>query len=411
MRRSLAGRLAVLGALYLVQGLPYGIQTGALQLILRRQGVSLSEIGFAGALFLPWLLKLIPAPFVDAYFIPALGRRRTWILPLQLGMVGCALVAATSDIEQNLSLLYVVLLLMNVCAALMDVAVDGLAVDLLGEHELGPGNAAQVVGYKLGSVLTGGLLVWLSAQLGGWSALFWSIVGIVGVVFLITLWFREPDVANDAEAVGLVDVARVLAKTVSRPGMRWVLLFIATYKLGESLADAMFKPFLVDHGYTDAQIGLWVGTWGKVASVLGSLAGGLLAARIPIVRAVGITAALRALPIVAQWALAVVGPTDETVIAVTCTEHFFGGAITTAMFAFMMSRVDRRIGGTHFTAFATVEVLGKMPAGLLSGVIAEQLGYAGTFGAGAVLSLVFLFLLVPLHRTSAPATLPAEEGA
>ena len=49
-------------------------------------------------------------------------------------------------------------------------------------------------------------------------------------------------------------------------------------------------------------------------------------------------------------------------------EELTGGGLTTAMFAFMMGRVDRRIGATHYTVLAGVEVLGKSPGGLLSGV-------------------------------------------
>ena len=116
-----------------------------------------------------------------------------------------------------------------------------------------------------------------------------------------------------------------------------------------------------------------------------------------------LTAALRALPVAGQWALAAFGPTAAGVIAVTTAEHFFGGALTTAMFAFMMSRVDRRIGATHYTALATVEVLGKAPAGILSGVLARAVGYHGVFAIATLLSVAFLGLLFPVRRAiSAP---------
>ena len=77
---------------------------------------------------------------------------------------------------------------------------------------------------------------------------------------------------------------------------------------------------------------------------------------------------------------------------------FFGGALTTTLFAFMMSRVDRRIGATHYTLLATLGVLGKSPGGWLSGVASETWGYAAVFFAAIVLSLLYLLLLVPLAR-------------
>jgi hypothetical protein len=168
----------------------------------------------------------------------------------------------------------------------------------------------------------------------------------------------------------------------------------------------MFKPFLVDHGFAREQIGLWVGTWGMLFSIAGSVAGGLLAGRVPLLRAVAITAALRALPVGAEWWLSLVRVTPLRVVSVTCVEHFFAGALTTAMFAYMMSRVDRRIGATHYTLLATVEVWGKLPAAALSGVVAQATGYAALFGISTVLSAAFLWLLLPIARQKQAAAEP-----
>ncbi len=137
-----------------------------------------------------------------------------------------------------------------------------------------------------------------------------------------------------------------------------------------------------------------------VFSVAGSFAGGILASRVPILRAIAIAAALRAVPVFGEWWLVFQAPTPEQVIAVTCAEHFFGGALTTAMFAFMMSQVDRRIGGTHYTALAVVEVAGKSPAAWASGVVADAWGYGGVFAAAALISVAYLGLLVPVFRVA-----------
>lgn len=401
-RRPLATRVALLGALYLVQGLPFGFQAIALPVMLRRQGIGLEEIGFAGALAAPWMLKLVWAPAVDAYHVGAIGRRRSWILPLQLGLALSCGAAAFVDPEAQLGMLLGLVLAMNLFAATLDVAVDGLAVDLLDPSELGPGNIAQVVGFKLGMLTTGGLMLAYLATLG-WPRFFFVMAGLVVAVLVVTLVWREPEAPAAQRSEGIGDVWRAARRAVRLPGAGWVLAFIATYKLGEAAADAMFKPFLVDEGFGDDQIGLWVGTWGTVASLTGSVAGGLLARRLPLLGAVALTAALRALPVAGQWALAAFGPTAAGVIAVTTAEHFFGGALTTAMFAFMMSRVDRRIGATHYTALATVEVLGKAPAGILSGVLARAVGYPGVFAIATLLSVAFLGLLFPVRRAiSAP---------
>lgn len=397
-----AGKIGLLLALYFVQGLPFGFQAIALPVYLREEGVSLTGIGFVGLLALPWVLKIFWAPLVDRYHLPALGRRKSWIVPAQAGLAACAFIAAGVDAEQHLQLVLALVFAMNFFAATQDIAVDGWAVSLLGEDELGPGNAAQVVGYKIGMLTGGGLLVWLSQRVG-WTGLFLAMGVLVSAVLAGVILVRERDdgaalEAGESEPESLGLILRTLFRSLRIPGMGWVLLAVATYKLGESMIDAMFKPFLVDVGFERGDIGLWMGTWGMGASLAGSLAGGWLARALPLWRALFLAAALRALPLVGEWWLSLTVPSDTDVIAITLAEHVFGGALTTCMFAFMMSRVDKSIGATHYTLLASIEVLGKSPGSWLSGVLADAAGYSVTFGVGVLVSLGFLGVLWPLRR-------------
>jgi hypothetical protein len=134
-------------------------------------------------------------------------------------------------------------------------------------------------------------------------------------------------------------------------------------------------------------------------SIAGSIAGGWLATRFSFLHAVAIAAVLRLGPIAGEWWLSLIAPTAPQVIAVTCAENFFGGALTTALFAFMMSRVDKRIGATHFTALAAIEVWGKLPAAWLSGALTDATSYPTLFATATALSALFLLLLLPLRRT------------
>ncbi len=412
-------RLALLCVLYFVQGLPFGFQTTALPVYLRMQGVSLTAIGFASALWLPWGLKALWAPLVDRYGSARIGRRKSWILPMQAGLTATCAAAAFVSSSESLPLLLGLIFLMNVFAATQDIAVDGLAVDVLRPDELGLGNAAQVVGYKLGQLTGGGLLVWASERIG-WNGLFLAMAGLCAAAFLVTLAAREPAPRPTATPQGTESASATprwgellqrLKAALLLPGTGWLLLFIGTYKLGESLSDVLYKPFLVDSGITPGQIGLWLGTWGTGASLIGSVLGGLLASRMPLLGAVALTAALRVVPLLGRWLLVQHGVTEASVIGVTLAEEFFGGALTTAMFAFMMSRVDRRIGATHYTLLASVEVWGKAPVGPFAGWLADRafgggLGYANVFLLGVALSLAFLILLVPLRRQQRAGATP-----
>lgn len=409
LRGPSAGKVGALLALYFCQGLPFGFQARALPIYLREHGVSLATIGYLQALALPWLLKALWAPAVDRFGSARLGRRRSWILPMQLGMAAAAAVGATLDPVTELTAVLGVVFLMNLFAATQDIAVDGLAIDLLHGEELGPGNAAQVAGYKLGMTTAGGLLVWVSGYYG-WPALFLGMALLCLAVFVLTWFIREPAPraapGHGPERPRLKEILVRLWAAARLPGGLSLLLVVGTYELGETMVDVMFKPFLVDAGFTRSQLGLWLGTWGMGASIAGSVVGGVVAARFGLFRTLVLASVLRAVSVGAEWALTASVPTPASVIGVSIGEHFCGGLLTTALFAFMMSRVDPRIGATHYTLLASVEVMGKAPAAFFSGVVAEALGYGGTFALGTAICVAFVGLLVLVR----PRPLSAADG-
>lgn len=391
--------LSLLLFLYLSQGLPFGFQVTALPVYLRESGISLTIIGYSTALALPWLFKAFWAPLLDSSWSSSMGRRRSWIIPLQILMI-ISMLSAFYTCRMGLIPLLVNIFFMNFFAATQDIAVDGLAVDILKENDLGFGNTAQVAGYKLGMIISGGILVWLSSVIS-WNLLF-VIMGAIAVIPLILILFfreRENADAGDAERISIRSVLSIFIDSVKYPAFKWLLLFVGTYKFGEIIIDVMFKPFLIDSGIKSAEIGLWVGTYGMAASILGSIAGGYLSSRLHVYRALLTASAARLIPLIFISFLSFWIPGREYVIASTLFEHFFGGMLTTTLFAFMMWNSDKRIGATHYTILASVEVLGKMPGGFFSGVIAESAGYTCTFIAGTVISAAVIFIL-PLYRRS-----------
>jgi MFS family permease len=380
-------KLAILALLYLVEGLPFGLQTQALPLYLRDEGMSLARIGSLAILSAPWLCKPLLAPFVDRF-----GRRKAWILAFQGGMAAVGLVAAVLPSGLGLLPIAGLLLLLNSLAAAQDIAVDGLAVDLLGPGELGVGNTMQVVGYKAGMFL-GGWAIGQAAVGWGWRGLFGCMAALVTAAMVLFALWPEPPLGRAPERERLADIVATLGRALATRSGAWLLLAVATYKLGESLVDPMFKLFVRDAGFRTSTVLTWTALYGMTASIAGSLAGGLLAARVPLGRALTLAAVLRLGPLVGQWIITQRPASAEAVVTAIVAENFFGGALTTVMFAFMMSRVDRRIGATHYTVLATLEVVGKMPGSTLSGWIAGAFGYGVTFATGALLSLAYLALL------------------
>ncbi|XP_070238758.1 major facilitator superfamily domain-containing protein 3 isoform X2 [Bos mutus] len=276
---AMLGKLLPLAGLYLVQGLPYGLQSGLLPVLLRARGLSLTRVGLAKALYAPWLFKLVWAPLVDKW-----GSSRGW-LALSTAALGllCGLLATLPPAGPGGAALPVpvaaLLLLLNLAAAVQDVALDMLAVRLLEPAELGPGNTVQVVAYKLGAALaSGGLLALLPAL--SWTLLFlllaatyWLAAAAAWVAPALRQLPVPPPSAHPRPSL------RLQQDLLAVPGTLWTAGFVLTYKLGEQGASGLFPLLLLDGGISTAELGLWNGVGAVLCSIAGSSLGGVLLAR------------------------------------------------------------------------------------------------------------------------------------
>ncbi|HCH63987.1 MAG: MFS transporter [Deltaproteobacteria bacterium] len=398
-------KVVLLAALYLSQGLPYGFFTQALPVLMRDMGRSLPEIGLANLLALPWALKFAWSPAVDRWWFARLGRRRSWILPLQLATALAMGGIALLDPGTNLPLVLGAFLVANLLAATQDIATDGLAVSLLTPRERGLGNGVQVAGYRVGMILGGGVLLILFDQLG-WSGVFTAMAGLLLLATIPIGLHREAPAPLPETSSSFF---RTMLQLLQRPGMTGWLAALLTYKFGEALAGGMVRPMLVDLGMEVGAIGWLLGTAGFFAGLLGALAGGWAAdrwGRAATVLGMGLVQCVT----VGLYALPATGTVTQlpALSALVVVEHFVGGVCTAALFTAMMDRCEEASGGTDYTVQACVVVVSTGTASSLSGIVAEFLGYATHFGLGGGLSLLGLlpvwwaFRRSP-HRHQVPA--------
>src|SRR5690606_12059356 len=111
----------------------------------------------------------------------------------------------------------------NVLAATQDIAVDGWAVDMLEPHELGPGNGAQIAGFKMGNLFGGGVLLAASASIG-WQGDFLIMSGCLALAVVLVLRTPEaPPRHVDERAPTLREVlGRVVAATREQGPWLWI---------------------------------------------------------------------------------------------------------------------------------------------------------------------------------------------
>ncbi|MES2884401.1 MAG: MFS transporter [Pseudomonadota bacterium] len=373
----------LLTSLYFSQGLPFGFFTQALPVLLRQEGSSLSRIGLSGFLFLPWALKWIWAPWVDAS-----TSRKQWIVPLQLATILTALALAVVDgnAAEKLFWLKCAIVLCALFAATQDVPTDALAVNLLKPHERGLGNAVQVGGYRLGMVLGGGVLMIVLDRLG-WAATFVAMAVLLTLTLLPVLRFKEAQwlPASEARQPRANPLIGIWAR-LKLPGMAALLLWLVAYKFGDAMASDMVKPYLVDAGWSKTDIGVWSGVVGSGGGLLGAVLGGVLSDRAGRRRALMICGIAQTLA-VALYAAHAQGLGDALLLkAAVVLEHILGGMATVALFTLMMDASDPAHAGTDYTLQASTIVIATGLAGVAGGVLGDAMGYGTMFGIAVLLS-------------------------
>ncbi len=393
-------KFGLLASLYFSQGLPFGFFTQALPVMLRNSGFSLSEIGLASLLAIPWALKFLWAPVVDRYSFTGVGHRKSWIVPLQLGAVVVLSALAVAGASISMPLLMVGVFLLNLLAATQDIATDGLAVDMLAPSERGFANGLQVAGYRVGMIVGGGALLILHDQLGS-GGTFLAMAAMTAMATLPILMTREPRAAAQ-QVAPRADLTHFLR----RPGTGRILLVVFTYKAGDAFATGMLRPFLVDAGLTLTDIGWLLGTIGFVAGLVGALLGGSLVNRLGRMRSLVVFGLLQALAVAGYAYLAGTRPSIELLYTLCAFEHLAGGMATAALFTCMMDWCSPEAAATDYSVQASAVVIATGAASALAGFSAQALGYFGHFALSAVLALG----AVAVVRRYFPST-PSQQNA
>lgn len=386
--------LLLIGALYLAQGLPIGFLFEALPVLLRRAGVPLDTIAILPLAALPWILKFLWAPMVDNRTLPRMGRRRSWILPMQAILVAslaaCALLPPDAD---HVTGLLAVFLIGSVAAATQDTATDGLAAESLTGARLAWANALQAGGMMAG-FMAGGAGALILTDHFGYGVAVLSLAGLAALCFLPALAWREPAAHGSTER----PPAR-LGRTLRRSGVGLLLLLGLLYGTAQSAGSGLSRLMLADAGWSLSWLGLMAAVSGLAMIGAGAPTGSVLTARLGPWRALaaGLGMGMAALGL---WlVLALTGASPGLALVAAAAIGMGGGMISVAASTLAMRFAAAGAqAGTDVTVLQSAHVTGDMAAGSLAVALAASAGYAGAFAGALLVTALTLALAFAMAR-------------
>lgn len=395
-------KVGLLTVLYFVQGLPFGFFLFTFPLHLRAEGHSLGNITALSIVNFPWLIKFLWAPLADRYFWVGFGRRRSWIVPAQAGLVASLALAGILTPRLDLLGLMVMLSLVNLFAATQDIGVDGLAVDILDDHERGVGNSVQAAAYKIGMLGGGFGLTYLLSKGVGIQGCFFAMAGAVAVAILVPIFLREAplparltEVAPGHKRKGALSLVLSLFR---RHGIVVFLLFVLLIKAGDSIANPLFRLYLKDAKLSLGEINWAMNMGGMLTTLLGSAICGFVIMKIGRRLALVITAAGQGLSHLLWAAMGLLGTSLPVVVGAALTEHLVSGMLTVVVFTLMMDTVNPEAGSGQYTLLMSIYGGVTFVLSIFAGHIAEAFGYAVAFSLAGTITLACLAMVWPLSQ-------------
>lgn len=401
--------LAMIGCLYLVQGLPVGLAFQAYPVLLRDGGASLDLISLVPLASLPWVFKFFWASMVENRWTARLGRRRSWILPMQtllaLSLAGMALLPFTAG---NAPALLALVAVASLVSATQDIATDGLASERLHGTGLAHINTFQVAGFMMG-MLAGGPGAMVGIGTVGHVV---TLLGLALMVLLcgvpVALW-REPDPPQ-----GKTPEPASLRAFFRRAGVLPLLALGMCATMGGAVSFGVAKLFLIDAGWSLDAVGTLSGTGNTLMIVAGCGIAGVTVARFGPLSTLLLGGVLVGTSSLA-WAVLAVDPRLAMQAAVwgLATASGLGiGICTVASYTLLMGFAQQgRQPGTDYSVFQGLQTLGEILVMAATTALAARAGYAVALSVGLVIALALMAMIFRMRKAAvqtAPCTEPAE---
>ena len=367
--------------LYFLQGIPMGLATGSVPFLLKPK-FSYSQIAVFSLASYPYSLKLLWSPIIDAVWSPKVGRRKSWILPIQC-LSGIGMLYLGSKIEGMMDAASANggkgvwtftswwFFLVFLCAT-QDIAVDGWALTLISPSNLSYASTAQTVGLTAGQFLSFTVFLAFNAPdfadrflrahptgekvmtLSGYLT-FWGYAYLAVTLGLAILKREEKTKERD----GIIDVYKSMWGVLKLKHIQSIIIIHLIAKIGFQANEAVTNLKLIDKGFSqedlaltvlidfpfEISLGYYAGRWSTAFPPFHIWCWAFIGRLVAAVVAQGVVMLFPANG-VQPWYL----------VTVICS-HIYSTFMSTVMFvaisAFHAKIADPVIGGTYMTLLAT----------------------------------------------------------
>lgn len=433
-------RIFLLG---IMQGFPWVLIGSTLSLWLKEDGFSRSAIGLFGLVFSVYSINFLWAPLLDRIRIPFLsakfGQRRAWIFLMQLFILISMVTLFNLNSQFNLWWIALFAFIIALSSATQDISLDALRIDLIKKEEPDQMTAAaalMVAGWWTAFKLGGAIALYLAQfyqNIGidnSWQLVYLSLTAVIIIANLLILTIKDEidelrtatQKSYDIQYSNVLSSAGINYFWLNR-ALAWfmgalvsplwsffrnngvavaimLLGFIMLFKIGEAFLGRMSIIFYEEVGFSKVEIATYSKTLGWVATVLFSIIGGLINARLGLIVGVFVSGLAMAGTNLLFAVMALIGP-DTTLFAVAVIADDFTSAVSTVTFvAFISQLCDKTFSATQYALMASIATFARNTLASSSGIMVDGIekfvitSDLSILGANTQNSAWFLFFLI-----------------
>lgn len=395
-------------SVYFAMGLPFVVLNIVSVLMFKGMGIRDGQITFwTSLIMMPWTLKFLWSPFLEMY-----KTKKFFVVLTQLVTgLGFLLVGLVLHLPWFFSLCIFLMAIIAFSGATHDIATDGVYMAELSKEEQASWIGWQGAFYNIAKIVASGGLVWVAGRLikhfGGVEGATkevmhsaatnaWMIVMIAigALMILLGLYHIKQLPSGKGTAVKTESaketfdrLVEVLKNFFTKKHIVYYIFFIILYRFGEGFVMKIVPLFLKAArsagglGLNEEQIGLYYGTFGAAAFVLGSVLAGYYISHFGLKRTLFSLCCIFNLPFVAYTFLSQVQPESGLLIGSMITLEYFGyGFGFAGLTLFMMQQIaPGKHQMAHYAFASGIMNLGVMLPGMVSGLISDAIGYKWFF--------------------------------
>jgi PAT family beta-lactamase induction signal transducer AmpG len=390
---------------YVTMALTYNMLTAAAVVMFSNLGMDNAKAAeYASALGIAYTIKPLFAAFLEMY-----KSKKFFVLSAQVVLgIGYFAVAAIMQLPNYVALMMALFWVLSFIGSAQDITTDGVYVTSLDGKSQAKYCGWQSLSWNFGKLAMMSIMVGLSGYLhehvfghdphaeGSMWVDSWQIIFVIlGVVmWVMALWHwrtmpegSRPETAPTTAGEAFSTLAEAFVSFFRKKGIWLMIAFALLFRVsyGFLLAPSMLfmKDSVANGGLllTNQEFGVFYGTYGLMANIVGSLIGGAYVARKGLKTALFPLCCAVNIPNVTFLLLAIYQPTSHAAISagVVIEQFFFGIGSVGYMIYLMQQLAPGKFTTSHYAFGTGLMALCMILTGMVSGYIQQALGYTGYF--------------------------------